>query len=202
VILILAGEHGIAQNAIGLKAGVNYNYLGYSFEPGYGDRFGHAYGAFGLIEVIPRLYLNPEINFSRKSLDLYRPNYLNEDWTGNTVRLRLNYIDIPLNIGYGMFIEPEQTNIRSFLLLYGGAQINLLYDQKNSLISEETTPLPEIEQINSPDIGFNLGISLSAGNFYFDMRYFLALTRFVDHLFMGNNMNTMTLSVGYMLVFN
>jgi hypothetical protein len=45
--LFMASKALVAQSAIGVKTGVNYNYLGYSFEHGYGDRFGYAFGAFG-----------------------------------------------------------------------------------------------------------------------------------------------------------
>ncbi len=198
-----------AQSAFGLKGGGNYNYLGYSFEEGYGDRFGYTYGGFGLIQLSPVFYLNPELNYTYKSLDLYTPVYLNDVWIDNNVRLGLNYLDIPLNFGYGGFIEPDeniQNSVPMFFMLYAGPQFNFLTGQNNSLVSRfgntnSTIELSDIDEIRKTDIGLNLGVTLGAANLYVDVRYYLAFSGMLKYDTEGDAMNTISLTVGYMFVF-
>jgi hypothetical protein len=209
LIIWFLTSNSYAQNALGLKLSGNYNYLGYSFEEGYGDRFGYGLGAFGLIELAPLFYLKPEINYSYKSIDLYDPFYIDETWSGNNLRVGLSYIEIPVNFGYGAFIDPVEPgkNPKPMLLfLYGGPSFSYLNRQQNELIPFRSNSEPErnvgdIDMINKVQLGFNLGVTMGTGNFYFDARYYLSLSRFLDYKADGNNLSSITLSVGYMLKF-
>jgi hypothetical protein len=209
VFILVLTFHANSQNAIGLKLSGNYNYLGYSFEEGYGDRFGYGGGAFALIEIIPMFYLNPEISYTFRSIDLFNPTYLNDDFNGNDVRLGLNYIDIPFNFGYGLFMDPEVTGSSggpTFLMFHGGPHFSLINRQNNKIVSRRERAVisddgGNIDQIRNFQFGINLGITAGIGNIYLDARYYYALTSLLDYDAIGDNMSSITLTVGYMIIF-
>ncbi|MBW6478273.1 MAG: PorT family protein [Bacteroidales bacterium] len=201
VFILIVPFGSFSQNAIFVKGGTNYNFLGIGFEPGYGDRFGYSLGLGGIIKVGNNLVVNPEVGYSRRSLDLYTPVYINETYTNSNVRLGLNYVDVAAHFGYGGFFEPgadDAFDSTTLLVLYAGPQVSFLTSQDNRLITEsEKTGIPEVERIQNYIIGMNAGISFGIRNFYFDARYSIPFNSFLELDTYGDALHSMSLTVGY-----
>ncbi len=201
ICLILLPVIGNSQNAIFLKGGTNYNFLGIGFEEGYGDRFGYTLGLGGIIEIGDNLVITPEIGYSSRSLELYTPFYINDNFTDADLRLGLNYIDVSAHIGYGGFFEQESDNSFSstnLFMLYAGPQVSFLSSQNNRLITDfGKDDVQEIERIQNYIIAINAGISLGVRNFFVDVRYSIPLNSFLELDTFGDALHTMNLTVGY-----
>ena len=199
--IILLPLGAISQNAIYVKGGTNYNYMGIGFEPGYGDRFGYTLGLGGIIKVGNNMVAGPEVSYSRRTLDLFNPTYINEAYTNSDVRLGLNYVDAAAHFGYGGFFEPgpdDAFGSTTMLMLYAGPQVSFLTGQDNRLITDSgKTDIPEIERIQNYIIGINAGISFGVRNFYFDARYFIPFNSFLELDTYGDALQSMSLTVGY-----
>ncbi|MFN2394059.1 MAG: hypothetical protein ABR597_00060 [Bacteroidales bacterium] len=199
--IILFPFGAISQNAIFLKGGTNYNFLGVGFEPDYGDRFGYTLGLGSILKVGNNMVVSPEVSYSRKTLDLYTPLYINETYTNSDVRLGLNYVDVSAHFGYGGFFEPgvdDDFDSTTLLMLYAGPQVSFLTSQDNRLITEsEKIEIPEIGRIQNYIIGMNAGLSFGIRNFYFDARYFIPFNSFLELDTYGDALQSMSISVGY-----
>ena len=201
IFFLLLSNSSISQNAIFVKGGTNYNFLGVGFEPGYGDRFGYTLGLGGIIKVANNLVASPEVGYSRRTLDLYTPLYINETYTNSNVRLGLNYVDVAAHIGYGGFFEPgpdDAFDSTTLLMLYAGPQMSFLTSQDNQLITESgKMEIAEIERIQNYIIGMNAGMSFGIRNFYFDARYFIPFNSFLELDTYGDALHSMSITVGY-----
>jgi hypothetical protein len=204
VFIILMPVGAISQNAIFVKGGTNYNFLGIGFEPGYGDRFGYTLGLGGILKVGNNLVASPEVNYSRRTLDLFSPLYINETYSNTDVRLGLNYVDVAAHFGYGGFFEPgpdDGFDSTTLLMLYAGPQVSFLTSQDNRLITESgKMDIPEIERIQNYIIGMNAGLSFGVRNFYFDARYFIPFNSFLELDTYGDALQSMSLTVGYAFI--
>ena len=201
VFIILLPFGANSQNAIFVKGGTNYNFLGIGFEPGYGDRFGYTLGLGGILKVGNNMIASPEVSYSRKTLDLFTPLYINETYTNSDVRLGLNYVDVAAHFGYGGLFEPgadDDFDSTTLLMLFAGPQVSFLTSQDNRLITEsEKMEIAEIERIQNYIIGMNAGISFGIRNFYFDARYFIPFNSFLELDTYGDALQSMSLTVGY-----
>jgi len=204
VFIILLPYGAISQNAVFVKGGTNYNFLGIGFEPGYADRFGYTLGLGGIIKVGNNMVASPEVSYSRRTLDLFTPTYINEDYTNSNVRLGLNYVDVAAHFGYGGFFEPgpdDAFDSTTMLMLYAGPQVSFLTSQDNRLITDsEKMDIPEIDRIQNYIIGMNAGLSFGIRNFYFDARYFIPFNSFLELDTYGDALQSMSLTVGYTLM--
>ena len=201
VFIFLLPFGAISQSAIFVKGGTNYNFLGIGFEPGYGDRFGYTLGLGGIIKVGNNMVASPEVNYSRRTLDLFTPLYIDEMYTNSDVRLGLNYVDVAAHFGYGGFFEPgpdDAFDSTTLLMLYAGPQVSFLTSQDNRLITDsEKMEIPEIERIQNYIIGMNAGLSFGVRNFYFDARYFIPFSSFLNLDTYGDVLQSMSITVGY-----
>jgi len=201
VFIFLLPFGAISQSAIFVKGGTNYNFLGIGFEPGYGDRFGYTLGLGGIIKVGNNMVASPEVNYSRRTLDLFTPLYIDETYANSDVRLGLNYFDVAAHFGYGGFFEPgldDAFDSTTLLMLYAGPQVSFLTSQDNRLITDsEKMEIPEIERIQNYIIGMNAGLSFGVRNFYFDARYFIPFSSFLNLDTYGDVLQSMSITVGY-----
>ncbi len=193
-----------AQNSFGLKAGGNLTYLGPTFEEGYGERLGYTLGATGHIELLPGFYLNPEINYTRRAFKFYTPVFLDNTLVGTDLILGLNYLDIPLNLGYGVYTEEEE-GPDMFLLFYGGPQFNFLLSQNNRFKAANssnsvTVDLDEFEEIRNTDVGFNFGVSVGFNQWLFDLRYYFAFTSLFEFDIDADRMTSVSIGLSYRFV--
>lgn len=192
-----------AQNAAIIKGGMNYSFLGVGFEDGYGDRFAYNFALTGIIKAANNVVVTPEVGYSRRSLDLYTPDYINENYINSDVRLGLNYFDIATHVGYGGLFEAETNDTNSpnsLLVIYAGPQLSLLTGQDNRLLFDDNQiDIPEIDRIQDYIIGLNIGFSFGINNFYFDARYSLPFNSFLQLDSYGDAFHTMSLNVGYII---
>lgn len=200
MVLIIKAD---AQTFVGARAGINYSFLGPGFEGRYGDRAGYTFGLGSQIELLPNFYFIPELNFARKSFIFYEPVYLDNDFIDTDLILGLNYLDIPLHFGYGVFTQ-EEGSPDMFLLFYSGLQINWLMSQNNrfrvqSGSSSNTMNIGDIDEIRRTSLGIGLGMGVGYNRLYFDARYFFGFTSLFDFDMIDDFTNTITLSVGYRL---
>ncbi|MFN3554984.1 MAG: porin family protein [Bacteroidales bacterium] len=203
-VLFLSSASLNAQNGLVLKGGANYNYLGYDFEEGYGDRFGYTAGLAGLFTVSPSFIISPELAFSRRSIELFTPVYLdgNPSFIDTDVRLGLNYVDVPLHFGYGYLPGSEGAPEASLLLFYAGPQLSFLTSQKNQLlVNNNKIDLGEFDEIRNTLIALNLGISAGIKGFYADLRYSLPVNSLLKGDHRGDGLTTMAITIGYSFIF-
>lgn len=202
---LLANSQAATQNSFGFKAGGNLSYLGPTFEEEYGERVGFSLGVTGHYELIPNFYLNPEINYTRRSFKFETPVFLNNTLVGTDLFMGLNYLDIPLNVGYGSFVE-EEDGPHMFLLFYGGPQFNFLLSQTNRFKAatgnnNATVELAEFESIRNTDIGLNFGASVGYNQWLFDLRYYFAFTSLFEFEKDADKMTSVSLAVSYRFIF-
>jgi hypothetical protein len=201
IFLMLLPGIASSQNGIFIKGGTNYNFLGIGFEPGYGDRFGYTLGLGGIIKVGNNLVAGPEVGYSRRSLELFTPLYIDETYTNSNVRLGLNYVDLAAHFGYGGFFEPgpdDAFDSTTLLMLYAGPNVSILTGQDNRLITDSgKMDISEIERIQNYIIGMNVGLTFGIRNFYFDARYSIPFNSFLELDTYGDSFHSMSLTVGY-----
>lgn len=202
-VFLTASIQAVTQNSLGLKAGGNLSYLGPTFEEEYGERVGFSLGVTGHYELFPNFYLNPEINYTRRSFKFETPVFLNNALVDTDLFMGLNYLDIPLNVGYGSFVE-EEDGPDMFLLFYGGPQFNFLLSQTNRFKAANgnnnaTVELAEFEGIRSTDIGFNFGVSVGYNQWLFDLRYYFAFTSLFEFEKDADKMTSVSIALSYRL---
>ncbi len=200
---LTASIQAVTQNSLGLKAGGNLSYLGPTFEEEYGERVGFSLGVTGHYELFPNFYLNPEINYTRRSFKFETPVFLNNTLVDTDLFMGLNYLDIPLNVGYGSFVE-EEDGPDMFLLFYGGPQFNFLLSQTNRFKAANgnnnaTVEQAEFEGIRSTDIGFNFGVSVGYNQWLFDLRYYFAFTSLFEFEKDADKMTSVSIALSYRL---
>lgn len=200
---LTASIQAVTQNSLGLKAGGNLSYLGPTFEEEYGERVGFSLGVTGHYELFPNFYLNPEINYTRRSFKFETPVFLNNALVDTDLFMGLNYLDIPLNVGYGSFVE-EEDGPDMFLLFYGGPQFNFLLSQTNRFKAANgnnnaTVEQAEFEGIKSTDIGFNFGVSVGYNQWLFDLRYYFAFTSLFEFEKDADKMTSVSIALSYRL---
>jgi len=192
---------GQSQNALIPKGGLTYNFLGVGFEDGFRDRFAYTLGLAGIIRVGNNLVVKPEFAFSRRSIDLFRPVYIDDDYSDSDVRLGLNYLDFSAHFGWGGFFEPDAPNggtSVNLLVFYAGPQVSILNSQDNRLISgSEQVAIPEVDRIRNYNIGMNAGFTFGFSGFTIDARYFIPFNSFMQLDTYGDVLQTMNLTIGY-----
>lgn len=193
-----------AQNSFGLKAGGNLSYLGPTFDEEYGERVGYTLGATGHIELLPSFYFIPEVNYTRRAFKFFTPAFLDNTLADTDLFLGLNYLDIPLNLGYGAFMQ-EEDGPDMFLLFYGGPQFNFLLSQNNRFRTSTgnnnaTVDLDEFDNIRSTDVGFNLGFSVGYNQWLFDLRYYFAFTSLFEFDIDADRMTSVSIGLSYRFI--
>lgn len=203
-LFLTANSQSDAQNSFGLKAAGNLTYLGPTFEEGYGERLGYSLGATGHIELSPNLYLIPELNYTRKAFKFFTPVFLNSTLVDTDLFMGLNYLEIPLNVGYGSSTE-EEDGPDMFLLFYGGPQFNFLLSQSNRFKTASgnnnvTVDLDEFEEIRSTDVGFNFGVSVGYNQWLIDLRYYFGFISLFEFDKDADKMTTVSIGLSYRFV--
>jgi len=142
------GLHAQAGSGFGIKAGLNYNANGDYFESAGNviddpDRnVGYHVGFYGKLDL-PKIYIRPEIVFTRTSSD-----YDGDDFD-------MSKLDVPLLLGY-KFIGP--------LHVFGGPAFQYIIDAEFDDIN--------IDDVSSDfTVGLNLGIGINIKKIGLDVRY-------------------------------
>lgn len=205
-LLFFVPAQGNTQNSFGLRAGGGFNFLGPGFEHDYRERLGYSLGVTSHIQLIPNLYINPEINYTRKSFRYLRPAFLDEQLADSDVILGLNYLDIPINVGYGAWAQHENGG-DMFIFLYGGFQYFRLLSQDNRFKTRgdqapENIDIGEFDEIRKTDLGINIGIGIGYKSFFFEGRYFFGVVSLFESDYLDDFTNSVNLSVSYRFKLN
>ncbi len=193
-----------AQNSMGLKAGGNLSYLGPTFEEDYRERLGYTLGVTGHIKLFSNLYLNPEVNYTQRTFRFITPEFLDNTLDNTDLMMGLNYLDIPLNVGYGTYTK-EEGGADMFLLFYGGPQFNFLLSQNNRFKatrgSNSVAVDPgEFKDIRNTDVGFNFGVNLGLNQWLFDLRYYFGFTSLFEFEKDADRMTLVSIAVSYRFI--
>lgn len=206
LILCVISTQTEAQNFIGLRGGMTYSFMGPGFEGQYGDRVGFSLGLGSQIELRPNFYFNPELNYVRKNFLFYDPVFLDNRLFDTDLLVGLNYLDVPLYFGYGVFTE-EEGSADMFIMFYGGVHFNWLMSQDNRFRGDPSftgsqVNIESFEEIRQTNWGMGLGVGVGYNRWYFDIRYYFGFTSLFTFDMIDDVTNTITLSVGYRLQTN
>ncbi|HPD53323.1 MAG TPA: porin family protein [Bacteroidia bacterium] len=165
-----------AQNtsspSIGIKGGLNYSSLNFSFTAWDKPKTGYHLGAFVNLPLSDRFSIQPELLYSTKGT---RVPYRITDWLDGQVALDLRYLDLPVmgQVKLGRFAHIEAGPYASLLLdanLKHGSTIpflNFSYDLPNDVFSRL-------------DYGLAAGAGMDLGHFGVGVRYNYGLGKVED----------------------
>lgn len=165
-----------AQNtsspSIGIKGGLNYSSLNFSFTAWDKPKTGYHLGAFVNLPLSDRFSIQPELLYSTKGT---RVPYRITDWLDGQVALDLRYLDLPVmgQVKLGRFAHIEAGPYASLLLdakLKHGSTIpflNFSYDLPNDVFSRL-------------DYGLAAGAGMDLGHLGVGVRYNYGLGKVED----------------------
>lgn len=163
-----------AQTQLGIKAGVNYvnNVIVNSPDDSNQDnqyRLGYHAGVFGRIMLTNKLFLRPELLFSNKG---YKSDGQPDAQPSGEARLHLNYINLPLLVGY------EIVDNLTFSL---GPELGYLVSAK-SKFATETIDVKNAWD-NDFDFGLSTGVNYSISEkLAIEIRYTHGLSSVIDNV--------------------
>ena len=159
VFALTVGTTLFAQDPkFGLKGGINLAKLTNQTEADW--RLGFHAGLLSHIHVTPAFSLQPEVVYSSQGAEY-------ELSTGENLKLKLNYVNIPLLLQY---------NFDNGFRLQGGPQIGFLTGVADKVGDVEINSV-DSDDFNTVDFSIPLGISyLSYSGFGVDARYNLGVT--------------------------
>ena len=151
---------------LGIKGGANINKLsGQSFSDKY--TLGYHIGGFIELGIGNKLYIQPEVLFSQVKQDTssqFRVTY-NSILGSPQSKIQLNYINIPVLIGY---------KVSNILTIQAGPQYSILMSKNESLLQNGKNPF------KSGDFSMLAGLQLQALKFRIYGRYALGLSNLND----------------------
>jgi hypothetical protein len=165
LILLGAPSAAAAQGlTYGLKAGINFATIDADGDEDAGYRLGLAAGGFVALPLGSRLTIQPEGLFSQKGSK--------SDLEGVSVKLQLDYVEIPILVKYALSGEPD----RSFFV-YGGPSIAFkIRSRATATFGDVTVDTEEDENIKDSDFGLVFGGGRNFGRLSLDGRYNLGLS--------------------------
>jgi hypothetical protein len=165
----------LSAQTFGVRAGMNMSNL-VEEDMEYTARIGIQTGVFGIFEISDVLTFNPEILYSQKGASM---NVIDLE-----IELALDYLEIPLNMGYAV---SEQLSINA------GPYIGLLLNA--TLLEEDVS-----ESMNSMDFGLNVGASfLLNESMQIGAHYGLGLNNVPDDDNVDVKHSNIQISVGYII---
>ena len=158
-LALIVGTTVLAQDPkFGIKGGINLAKLTNQAEADW--RLGFHAGLLSHIHVTPAFSLQPEVVYSSQGTEY-------ELSTGENLKLKLNYVNIPLLLQY---------NFDNGFRLQGGPQIGFLTGVADKVGDVEINSV-DSDDFNTVDFSIPLGISyLSYSGFGVDARYNLGVT--------------------------
>lgn len=171
-----ASKTASAQNtsspSFGVKGGLNYSSLNFSFTAWDKPKTGYHLGAFVNLPLSDRFSIQPELLYSTKGT---RVPYRITDWLDGQVALDLRYLDLPVmgQVKLGRFAHIEAGPYASLLLdanLKHGSTIpflNFSYDLPNDIFSRL-------------DYGLAAGAGMDLGHLGVGVRYNYGLGKVED----------------------
>lgn len=167
-----ASAQNTSSPSFGVKGGLNYSSLNFSFTAWDKPKTGYHLGAFVNVPLSDRFSIQPELLYSTKGT---RVPYRITDWLDGQVALDLRYLDLPVmgQVKLGRFAHIEAGPYASLLLdanLKHGSTIpflNFSYDLPNDIFSRL-------------DYGLAAGAGMDLGHLGVGVRYNYGLGKVED----------------------
>ena len=182
LLLVVAGVSvGMALDlSYGVKGGVGFaNFVGDDVPSANDSRLGFSAGAFGELQLIKMVSVQPELLFSLKGSksDPYTYNYY--------------YIDIPVLVKFYPPIPVPMAKLNAFAGPYAG--VNLIAKRKTDSTTSDVN-----DQVKFLDFGLVLGVGADIKKFTVDARYAFGLAKIAEN---GNDEKNSVFSImgGYRL---